>query len=287
LRVLHGRLKAVFVASLAAIILVGVLGPATTLAADPPGLGRFMYAIGRVESGGNYTARNARTGAYGKYQIIPSSWRAWAGLYLGDPNAPKTPANQEFVAASKFRAAYRFLGGSWRRVAYQWLTGSSRTTGWSSFATSYVNKVMAYYQAATDRPVPGGDIAGAASTIQRRYQESNPAIVYTGSWRVKSGSANAGGAVRVATTRNASASLSFYGKTITWNALVGPTLGWARVFIDGALVKRVTLNRSSTGARRAVFNRTWASVGQHTIRIEVIGTRGHPGVSLDEFVLTR
>ncbi len=58
MRVLHGRLKAVLVASLAAIILVGILAPATTLAADPPGLGRFMAAIARVESG-SYTARNA------------------------------------------------------------------------------------------------------------------------------------------------------------------------------------------------------------------------------------
>ena len=55
----------------------------------PPGLAQFMTAIGRVESGGRYTARNARTGAYGKYQIIPSSWRGWARLYLHNANARK------------------------------------------------------------------------------------------------------------------------------------------------------------------------------------------------------
>jgi hypothetical protein len=92
--VLHGRLKAVFVALLATTILIGVLGPAIAVAADPPGLARFMNAIGRVESGGNYTAYNPVSGAYGKYQILPSSWRAWAGLYLGNPYAAQTPANQ-------------------------------------------------------------------------------------------------------------------------------------------------------------------------------------------------
>ena len=84
MRVLSGRLKAVLVATLATIVLVGVLGPATTLAANPPGLARFMYAMGQVESGGNYTARNPTSGAYGKYQIMPSNWPSWAARYLGN-----------------------------------------------------------------------------------------------------------------------------------------------------------------------------------------------------------
>ena len=100
MRVLPGCLKAVPVAILATTMLVGVIGPATTLASDPPGLARFMYAMGRVESGGNYYARNATSGAYGKYQIMPASWRAWAGRYLGNSYAKQTPRNQEIVATA-------------------------------------------------------------------------------------------------------------------------------------------------------------------------------------------
>lgn len=48
------------------------------------------------ESGGDYHAYNASSGAGGKYQIIPSTWRANGGT--GSPqNAP--PAEQERVAA--------------------------------------------------------------------------------------------------------------------------------------------------------------------------------------------
>ena len=36
-----------------------------------PACARFKSAIGRVESGGSYTARNPTSGAYGKYQIMP------------------------------------------------------------------------------------------------------------------------------------------------------------------------------------------------------------------------
>ncbi len=122
--------------------------------------------------------------------------------------------------------------------------------------------------------------------VQHRFQESNAAIVYAGTWRPLSGRANAGGAIRVATSRNASAALTFTGRRITWNAPVGPKFGWARVFIDDVLVKRISLNRTWTGARKGVFNRTWVNPGEHTIRIEVIGTRGHPAVGVDEFVVT-
>ncbi len=147
---------------------------------------------------------------------------------------------------------------------------------------------MAYYAVARDGAVPAAaaDTAGAASVARHRFQESHAAIKYTGRWRLVSGRAHAGGAIRVSTERNASASLTFTGRRITWNAPQGPSLGWARVFVDNVLVKRVTLNRSWNATRKTIFNRSWASSGQHTIRIEVIGTRGHPSVALDEFVVT-
>ena len=140
MRVPTGRLKAVLVATFATIILVGVITPGHTRASDPPGLARFMAAVAHVESHGDYAAHNA-SGAYGKYQVMPASWRGWAARYLGSANARPTPANQEIVAASTFRASYASLH-SWRRVAYWWLTGSSRTYGWSSVATRYVTRVM-------------------------------------------------------------------------------------------------------------------------------------------------
>ena len=278
MRVLSGRLKAVLVALLATIILIGIIGPATTFASDPPGLARFMYALGQVESGGNYYARNPTSGAYGKYQIMPASWRAWADRYLGDPNAKQTPTNQEIVARAKVRALYSGLQ-SWRRVAYWWLTGSSRTTGWSDYAIRYVNKVMSYYNNAT-----AADIAGATTTL-RRYSEKSASIVYSGTWRSASHPAYAGDAVRYSTAAGARASFGFNGTRVIWYGPVGPTRGKARVFIDGTLVKTVDLYRSSFTARKAVFSRSWATAGKHTLVIEVVGTAGHPYVAIDELAV--
>ena len=279
MRVLSGRLKAVLVAIVATIILVGISGPTSTLASDPPGLARFMYAVGKVESGGDYYARNASSGAYGKYQIIPSSWRAWADRYLGSPYAKPTPANQEIVAAAKFRALYSGLQ-SWRRVAYWWLTGSSRTYGWSYNATRYVNRVMGYYYSST-----AVDITAVVNPI-RWYSETSAAITYAGSWRSASYWRYAGGAAKYATSAGATATFAFTGTRVTWYGPVGPTRGQAKVRIDGVSVGTVNLYSSSFTARRTVFSKGWATAGPHTLVIEVVGTAGHPYVAIDQFAVT-
>jgi hypothetical protein len=280
LRVLHGRLKAVFAAILATIILVGILAPATTLASDPPGLSRFMYAVGRVESGGSYTARNPTTGAYGKYQIMPASWRAWASQYLGSAYAPQTPANQELVATAKFKSLFRWLG-LWRRVAYWWLTGSDQTSGWSTYATSYVGRVMdIYYASAT------GTATSVTLADVRRYSDRSASITYAGSWSSASYAGYAGGTVRYSTRAGAKATFTFTGTRIVWYGPIGPTRGSARITIDGVYRKTVDLHRTSFSAHVAVYSGSWTTARQHTITIEVVGTAGHPMVAIDEFAVT-
>jgi N-acetyltransferase len=104
---------------------------------------RFMWAMAGQESGWDYYARNRASGAYGKYQIMPSNWPSWAGLYLGNRQADQTPWNQERVAYARQRDLYRSLK-SWDRVAYWWLTGSNERyrKRWSAYAAGYVDSIM-------------------------------------------------------------------------------------------------------------------------------------------------
>jgi hypothetical protein len=298
LRVLSGRLKAVLVASLATIILIGVIGPATTLASDPPGLARFMSAIGRVESGGDYYARNSSSGAYGKYQIMPASWQAWAGRYLGNAAAAPTPANQEVVAAAKMRSLYAWLG-AWRRVAYWWLTGSSSTSGWSYAATRYVSRVMidfanstvvalAIAPASADAPTrtQAQAKAKARPPALQRFSETSASIRYGGSWRIAHYARYAGSGAKYATRAGSTASFTFSGTKVTWYGPVGPTRGLARVSIDGVYLKTVNLRSSAFIAHATVFSTSWRVAGKHTLEIRVLGTAGHPYVAIDEFTVS-
>jgi hypothetical protein len=59
-------------------------------------------SIVMCESGGNYSAVNASTGAGGAYQILPSTWAAYGGTGLPQ-DAP--PAEQNAIAAKIYASA--------------------------------------------------------------------------------------------------------------------------------------------------------------------------------------
>lgn len=267
----------VLVVALTGILIGNVAGPARTLASDPPQLSRFMQAVAQVESHGNHKALNKKSGAYGRYQILPDNWRSWARRYLGNANAKPTPANQERVARAKMAQLYRWLG-TWERVSYWWLTGSSRTSAWSHAARQYVARVMAIF---------GGVESDKPSVLAiRHYSERSATIDYTGTWHVARAASYAGGRVAYSSTPGATAEITFTGQRIAWYGPVGPTRGKARVLLDGAVAATVDLNRSTFRPRELLYSRTWKTAGRHSLVIEVLATRGHKLVAIDELVMT-
>lgn len=83
----------------------------------------LVNAIGGQESegSGGYNAVNGRTGASGKYQIMPSNWPSWAEEAGLSADAPMTPENQEIVARHKLREYYDKYGA--RGAAIAWYGG--------------------------------------------------------------------------------------------------------------------------------------------------------------------
>ncbi|HEY7522388.1 MAG TPA: transglycosylase family protein [Candidatus Limnocylindrales bacterium] len=267
-------------------VVVGSL-PLGVLAAEPPGQDQFMHALGEVESGGRYDARNPSSGAYGKYQIMPASWRAWARRYLGSATAPPTPRNQEIVARAKVADLKRWLR-LWPIVAHWWLTGSSsRDVGsWSDSSVGYVQRVMAIFRALGGQPPPVTRPAPKpAPKRARAIGDANPAIIYAGGWKPARFGAYSGTTVRYAERAGATATFTFTGRSISWVGPKGPTRGQARVVVDGRPIRTVDLRAGRFQARATVFTRSWAAPGRHSIRIVVLGTRGRPIVAIDEFVV--
>jgi Transglycosylase-like domain len=276
LPVRSGRARAAIVALLATVMLVTIQAPPST-EAHAPGIDRFLYALGQVESGGNYYARNSTSGAYGKYQIMPANWPPWALRYIGDSTARQTPRNQEIVARGKVHDLYHWLG-SWRRVAYWWLTGSSRTSGWSTYATRYVAKVISIYK--------GTEIVASSGPF-RRYSENSSRIAYTGRWVRAEHESYRGDAVRQAKRKGQTATFAFNGSQVAWNGPKGPTRGKARIYVDGQHVKTVDLYARRFSARNRIFTKAFAAAGAHTLVIEVLGTSGRPVVAIDEILVWR
>jgi Transglycosylase-like domain len=286
-----GRLRAVATALIAAPLLVGLLGPATTQAVDPPNIARFMEALGAVESHGRYDAVNGTSGAIGKYQILPANWSAWSGKYLGDPNAAPTPANQDTVARHKLTALYGWLG-SWPSVAHWWLTGDGDTNPdhWSDRSRGYVDKVLALIgdpvlPVRRTAPPSSTKPAVAAAPAELIFDESNHAIDFSGGWGQAEHARYNDGMVRYAVLPGATAWFTFSGTSIAWIGPKGPTRGEATIYLDDELVATVDVYARHFNARSEIFSRTFDRTGTHTIKIEVVGTPGRETIALDEFVV--
>jgi Transglycosylase-like domain len=278
-----GRRRAVPAAFLAAALFISLAPGVASSATAPAGLEPFLYALGQVESGGSYTAYNSSSGAYGKYQIIPSSWAAWALAYLGSSTAPKTPTNQEIVAHHKVTALYNWLD-SWPVVAHWWLTGSSERNSalWSSSSRSYVDKVMTIMKAASGVGTTSSSTTSWISSDDARFSDTAIAITYRSSWSLAYYASYSRGHAKYSSTLGATASFTFTGKGIAWVGPKGPTRGSARVSIDGVYVATVKLYSSTFVARSVVFARPLAS-GSHTVVIRLV-TSGKP-VAIDELIV--
>lgn len=103
-------------------------------------------AIKTVESGGNYNAKGA-SGEFGAYQFMPSTWKQWAGEFLGNSNAQPTKQNQDFVAQSKINQLIN-AGYNAEEIALIWNGGTpQRKKGVNQYGVSYdsgayANKVI-------------------------------------------------------------------------------------------------------------------------------------------------
>lgn len=148
--------------------------PGSTVPGKPPvapksnvTIDSFMRGLGATLSNGDYNTRNSRTGEFGKYQILPGNWSAWANQYLGDPNAAPTPENQEKVTRAKLTELYTKLG-SWQAVAHWWSTGGAGgnpaaegdPSTWGASDTQFVTSVIHAAGGEVTQPVAAGTGAG-------------------------------------------------------------------------------------------------------------------------------
>ena len=60
-------------------------------------------------------------------------------------------------------------------------------------------------------------------------------------------------------------------REIGWIATKTSTSGSAQVWVDGTLAATINLRSSSTGYRKLVFRRHFASGGTHTVEIRSLG----------------
>ncbi|MEU1301563.1 peptidoglycan recognition protein family protein [Streptomyces shenzhenensis] len=123
--------------------------------------------------------------------------------------------------------------------------------------------------------------ATAKATVTVR-QES--AAKRTGPWTTRSSSHYLGGRSLSSSSKNASLTWTFTGRSAAWVVSRAPSSGAAVVYVDGAKAATVDLKSSSTLYRQAIWTKSWSTSGPHTVKVVVVGTSGRPTVTTDGLV---
>ena len=125
------------------------------------------------------------------------------------------------------------------------------------------------------------DTSVAANFKQIWFEESDPAIAYTGTWSASACSSCSGGAMKSTSQTGAKADFSFNGTGVRWIASKTKNSGKANVYIDGVFAGTVDLYNRTSQYQVVVFERTGLSPGNHILTIENSGKR--VSINIDAF----
>ncbi|HEY7131881.1 MAG TPA: hypothetical protein VH440_06495 [Candidatus Limnocylindrales bacterium] len=119
------------------------------------------------------------------------------------------------------------------------------------------------------------------------YTEGSAILSWTGTWSNAYSRLYLGGKAKYARAAGASVTARFSGVGVSWIGPTGPNRGSARVYIDGKLIKTVSTYSRTFVARKNLFSYSWWTTAAHTMKIVVVGTKGHSVVTLDAVSVRR
>jgi hypothetical protein len=128
---------------------------------------------------------------------------------------------------------------------------------------------------------------GTASVTRTTAIVQETSAAKTGTWTSKSSSNYLGGKSLSSTSKNASLTWTFTGRSVAWVVSRASTSGQAYVYIDGTKVATVDLKSSTTKYRQAIWTKTWSSAAKHKLKIVVVGTSGRPTVTTDGITVVK
>lgn len=153
-------------------------------------------------------------------------------------------------------------------------------TTYSAAHTAKSGAASAWSMTAYDQA--GNSATASASVTPMILQETS--AVRSGTWTAKSSSSYLGGKSYSSSSKNASLTWTFTGKSAAWVVSRAATSGQAYVYVDGVKVATVDLKSSTTKYRDAIWTKTWSASAKHTVKIVVVGTTGRPAITTDGLV---
>ncbi len=110
-------------------------------------------------------------------------------------------------------------------------------------------------------------------------------VKFAGGWKSSNCKCFIGGTNRNTKTKGASATFTYTGAVAAWVSETGPKRGKAKVYQDGVLKATVNLHAKKNHGARVMWSNWFPTVAKHTLKIVVVGTKGHPRVDVDAFLV--
>ncbi|MEU6345188.1 N-acetylmuramoyl-L-alanine amidase [Streptomyces sp. NPDC046977] len=149
------------------------------------------------------------------------------------------------------------------------------TTSWSTAGKA--GSAVTYGLKATD--MAGNYGTASVSRTAAIVQETS--AVKSGTWSAKSSTSYLGGKSLTSSSKNASLTWTFTGRSVGWVVSRASTSGQAYVYVDGKKTATVELKSSSTLYRQTIWSTAWSTSAKHTLKIVVVGTSGRPTITTD------
>ncbi|MFC5752847.1 peptidoglycan recognition protein [Actinomadura rugatobispora] len=158
---------------------------------------------------------------------------------------------------------------------------ATTATGWN--ATAKPGTTQNWSLTATD--AAGNATTSAASRYSALVSEFS--ATRTGTWKTTTTASYLGGKGLYSSSKGASASWKFTGRTMGLIVKRASNLGAVIVYVDGVRIGTLDTRSSTTAYRQLIWTRTWSASGTHTVKIVVAGTSGRPTVGIDGIAYLR
>jgi hypothetical protein len=122
----------------------------------------------------------------------------------------------------------------------------------------------------------GVSLSMAQNATITHLEQTDPSIVYSGTWYTNGSAANSAGSASLTNANGAQAIITFNGTGITWIGVLDPWAGVALVYLDGTL-NTVDTYGDTTLYQQALFTARGLPAGPHTLSIEVVHRRDPNG----------
>jgi hypothetical protein len=133
----------------------------------------------------------------------------------------------------------------------------------------------------------GGWSYGATFRVSA-VQQSSTSVHYRGTWSTSTSTSTWwGGSARSSSSKGATASLTFSGRSLAWVGLKAANRGRAYVYVNGVLKATVDLRSTTTLTKRAVWSVMYSTSATRTVMVKVVGTSGRPRIDVDGFLIGR